>query len=650
MDDSILLPVGTLLGGQFTVEGVLGKPGGFGVVYLARDTRLDTHVAVKEFFPRVLASRSADGLTLRPNTADDVAGLEAGRQRFLEEARLLARFQHPGVVRVRGFFEENGTAYLVMDYLDGLPLYQYVERMGGRLPVETALGIARPILTALSDLHAASILHRDIDPHNVYVTRRGDVVLLDFGSAREATEEATRALSVVVKPGYAPYEQYGSRARQGPWTDVYALGATLYRLVTGVVPPPATERLVDDELRPVRTLAPDVPPTIARAIEHALAVQPQDRPQTARAFEDELFAAAEVAATPVLPLAGAAFAPPLPGAASALAEAIPVGPAAAPPPVAAAPRAVPPRSYDADDAPPRRSPWLWALPLVFVALVGIYLATQRDGDEGAPVASSATMEGAGVVDRVEGRRVDISGTTYRAADDVDLGGIAAGDRVQYRIGGDGDLIWIAYRGPSTRPSDSAPADTARLAPLDTARRAAEPPAREPTPEPTPEPATEPATEPVREAPPIQEPETPAEPVPDPEPAPPEPDTRTPEGGVPAREARVFLDRFLALSERNEPDILAYYAPRVDRYFGRRNVSRAAITAEFERYTRQWPDRTYRFAGEPTVLDEGPGFVVVEVPVQYRVSNGSRTLRGTRLTRYKIASTDGRLSLTEISER
>lgn len=633
MDDTILLPVGTPLGGQFVVEGVLGKPGGFGIVYLARDTRLDTHVAVKEFFPRALASRSADGVTLRPNTAEDAAGLEAGRQRFLEEGRLLARFQHPGVVRVRGFFEENGTAYLVMDYLNGLPLYQYVDRMGGRVPVETVLGIARPILTALAELHAASILHRDIDPHNVYITRRGDVVLLDFGSAREATEEAARTHSVVVKPGYAPYEQYGSRSHQGPWTDVYALGATLYRILTGTVPPPATERLVTDDLAPVRSLAPDVPEAVAKAIERALAVQPHDRPQTARAFEDELFAAAP----PALPLA-AALSPLAPEAEPAPPGAAPVVASAAPPPVAPLPVAappVPPRTYDADEAP-RRSPLLWAVPVVLLALGGLYVATQRDG--GAPTASAQTIEGAGVVDRIEGRRVTLDGVTYRAADDVDLDGIAAGDLVQYRIGPGGDLTWIAYRGTPTRRSDVPRDDTARLTPLDTARRVATPPARDT--------ATAPAPEPV--------PETPPAPVPEPdtvrEAPPPPPDPGTPDGGVPPREVRVFLDRFLALSERNEPDIVAYYAPRVDRYFDRRNVTRAAIEAEFRRYTRQWPDRTYRFAGEPTVLDEGPGFVVVEVPVRYRVSNGTRSLSGTRQTRYRIARANGRLSLTEISER
>ncbi|HYE58472.1 MAG TPA: serine/threonine-protein kinase, partial [Rhodothermales bacterium] len=265
IDDSILLPVGTILGGQYAVEGVLGKPGGFGITYLARDTRLGVHVAVKEFFPRSLASRGRNGKNLRPNTPDDAAGLEAGRRKFLEEAQLLARFHHPGIVRVRSFFEENGTAYLVMDYLDGMPLSQYLERRGGKLPWETVLGIAQPILHALAELHTQGVLHRDIDPHNIYVTRRGEVVLLDFGAARvaQAAEGETRpSLSVVLKPGYAPPEQYATRG-QTLATDLYAVGATLYRAITGRVPQEATQRLIEDDLPPVRELAPEVPERVA---------------------------------------------------------------------------------------------------------------------------------------------------------------------------------------------------------------------------------------------------------------------------------------------------------------------------------------------------------------------------------------------------
>ncbi len=362
LDDSILLQPGTLLGGQYAVEGVLGRPGGFGITYLARDTRLGVHVAVKEFFPRTLASRGRDGKTLRPNTPDDAEGFAAGRRKFLEEAQLLARFHHPSIVRVRSFFEEHGTAYLVMDYLDGMPLAQYLERRGGKLPTDTVLGIARPILHALAELHAQHVLHRDVDPHNIYVTRRGEVVLLDFGAARvaQAAEGETRpSLSVVLKPGYAPPEQYATRG-QGPPTDLYALGATLYRALTGVVPQEATQRLIDDDLQPVRALAPDVAEPVAKAIEWALTLRQGERPQTTEAFEEALFGAAPAPAhdDPLTALGQAR-----PGYAD-----VPPAPAFAEP---AAP--VPAPAYaDADDDVPARQGGAgtrWALAIgVFAAL------------------------------------------------------------------------------------------------------------------------------------------------------------------------------------------------------------------------------------------------------------------------------------------
>lgn len=283
--DAIALPAGTVLAGKYAIQGVLGKPGGFGITYLAEDVTLGTPVAVKELFPRALACRAGDGATVQPSTRDAEPLLSKARERFLEEARLLARFRHPNIVRVRDFFEALGTAYLVMDYLDGMTLSAYLERHGQRLPWETALQLAKPLLSALQALHAEGIIHRDVDPHNIYVTRYGEVVLLDFGAAREAAEEASHSLSVVVKPGYAPYEQYASRSRQGPWTDVYAVAATLYRIIGGRVPEVATSRMMSDELLPLSSLAPDVPEFVASAIHKGLALRPDDRPQTATAFQ-----------------------------------------------------------------------------------------------------------------------------------------------------------------------------------------------------------------------------------------------------------------------------------------------------------------------------------------------------------------------------
>jgi len=297
--DSILLPAGTVLAETYEIEGTLGKPGGFGITYLARDRRLDDLVAVKEFFPMSIARRLGDGKTLVPATHDHAEAFAAGRQSFVAEARMLARFRHPNIVRVRSLFEENGTGYLVMDYLEGRTLASHLVRMGGHVPAETALAIARPLLSALRALHAQNVLHRDLDPHNVYITNQQEVVLLDFGAARQAQVTGdTRSLSVILKPGYAPYEQYASRGRQGPWTDVYALAATLYRMLAGHPPPEALSRLSDDDLVPVENAVRDrygetLPPSLAAAIAWGLQVRPADRPQDVDAFAALLFADAE---------------------------------------------------------------------------------------------------------------------------------------------------------------------------------------------------------------------------------------------------------------------------------------------------------------------------------------------------------------------
>jgi len=342
--DAIALPAGTMLAGKYAIQGVLGKPGGFGITYLAEDATLGTPVAIKELFPRALACRAGDGATVQPSTRDAEPLLSKARERFLEEARLLARFRHPNIVRVRDFFEAFGTAYLVMDYLDGMTLSAYLERQGQRLPWETALQLAKPLLSALNALHAEGVIHRDVDPHNIYVTRYGEVVLLDFGAAREAAEEASHSLSVVVKPGYAPYEQYASRSRQGPWTDVYAVAATLYRIIGGRVPEVATSRMMSDELLPLSSLAPDVPEFVATAVHKGLALRPDDRPQTATAFQALLEAPAAPAPAPIPP-------------------------PAAPPP-APAEHPVVDRSPASPYRPKKRRPSGWAVSLVLFLAIG----------------------------------------------------------------------------------------------------------------------------------------------------------------------------------------------------------------------------------------------------------------------------------------
>ena len=209
---------------------LLGRPGGFGITYLCWDVNLKIRVAIKEYLPRDLASRHTDGNTVVPYGNEDANLLSYGLERFKKEALLLATFNHPNIVKVRDYFEENNTGYLVMDYYEGMTLSSYVEAYNGRLPENIANNIMLHVLDGLKEAHSRDILHRDVDPSNIYITKGGQVILLDFGAARVAVGERSRTLEAVLKPGYAPFEQYNTDGDQGPWTDIYACGATLYFL------------------------------------------------------------------------------------------------------------------------------------------------------------------------------------------------------------------------------------------------------------------------------------------------------------------------------------------------------------------------------------------------------------------------------------
>jgi len=280
----LVLPHRTLLNnGQYLIGKVLGKPGGFGITYLAFDTKLETKVAIKEYLPRDLAGRDGDRATISAHSADDAEHFRYGLTQFLQEARTLARFDHANIVRVRNFFEENGTGYLVMDYYDGITLADYLaQQPQGKLPEKTAVDILMPILDGLREVHAKNFLHRDIKPQNIYLTTGNRAILLDFGAARQAMSERSRSLSVVLSEGYAPYEQYHRRGEQGPWTDIYASAAVLYHAVAGEPPPPATERMSKDELN-IETLG--VSPSLSNALRLGLAVDHKNRPQTMVEFQ-----------------------------------------------------------------------------------------------------------------------------------------------------------------------------------------------------------------------------------------------------------------------------------------------------------------------------------------------------------------------------
>ncbi len=269
--------------GQYLIGRVLGKPGGFGITYLALDTKLETRVAIKEYLPRDLAGRDASHATISAHSAEDGQFFRYGLTQFLQEARTLAQFDHANIVRVRNFFEENGTGYLVMDYYDGVTLADYLARQPqGRLPEKTAVGILMPILDGLREVHARNFLHRDIKPQNIYLTTSNRPILLDFGAARQAMSERSRSLSVVLSEGYAPYEQYHRRGEQGPWTDIYSCAAVLYHAVAGEPPPPATERVHTDELD-FNSLG--VSTSLTMALRSGLALDHKNRPQTMAKFQ-----------------------------------------------------------------------------------------------------------------------------------------------------------------------------------------------------------------------------------------------------------------------------------------------------------------------------------------------------------------------------
>lgn len=263
--------------GEYKLKSVLGV-GGFGMTYLAWDTNLEKHVAIKEYLPGDLAVRALDGSVV-PVSTDHGNDYQWGLERFILEARTLARFSHPHIVRVNRYFEANGTGYMVMDYEEGESLNQLLKR--APLPAEDELRrILLPLLDGLAAVHAAKFLHRDIKPSNIFMRANGTPVLLDFGAAR-ATGGGTRSLTAVLTPGYAPLEQYATDGKQGPWSDIYAMGGVLFRAVTDRNPPDAVSRLHGDTVKEGLAAAQGrYSAPLLHAIEWALTVKPELRPQS----------------------------------------------------------------------------------------------------------------------------------------------------------------------------------------------------------------------------------------------------------------------------------------------------------------------------------------------------------------------------------
>lgn len=287
--------------GRYRVIGVVGQ-GGFGITYLARDTQLGREVAIKEYLPELFALRGEDGVVL-PRSSRVAADFSWGRDRFIEEARTLAQFGGtPGVVEVYDFLEANGTAYMVMAFVRGETLDKRLKREG-RLDQPTIERILSSLLDGLERVHDVEVLHRDIKPSNVMVDASGRATLIDFGASRLALQGRTQTLTAIYTPGYAAFEQM-TAAKQGPWTDIYALSATLYHCVTGAPPPQAADRMIEDDLVPATRLASGrYAPQLLRAIDAALAVKASDRPQTIAAWRSLLspaVASATISAAPTI--------------------------------------------------------------------------------------------------------------------------------------------------------------------------------------------------------------------------------------------------------------------------------------------------------------------------------------------------------------
>lgn len=281
-----ILPVGTVLKKRYCIGEVLGK-GGFGVTYKAFDTVDSKIVAVKEYYPSGLVHRDTGTPQISVSSKQYEDNFKVGADKFFEEAKMVSRFNgNPNIVNVYEFFYENGTVYFAMEYLDGVDLKHFVKERGGKLPQENVLYIANIITDALLIAHSMNVLHRDISPDNIFILNNGEVKLIDFGAARQVLAEQSKSISVILKQGFAPLEQYQRRGKQGPWTDIYALGATLYYVLTGKMPDEVTERLDFPDIGSADEYGVD--PDFWEIIRKCMEVRAADRYQTVFELKEKL--------------------------------------------------------------------------------------------------------------------------------------------------------------------------------------------------------------------------------------------------------------------------------------------------------------------------------------------------------------------------
>ena len=289
---------GTRIIGRYTIEGVLGQ-GGFGITYLGMDELHKKKVAIKEFFPQGIVTRNIEYEdTVTVTLVGEKENYEKGKERFLKEAQTMAMFsKDKGIVKALDFFEINNTAYIVMEYLEGVTLKQYL-RENKRIDAEDLVELLVPLIEALDEIHSQGLIHRDISPDNIMVLPDGRIKLMDFGAARDYTEFGEKSLSIVLKPGYAPPEQYQTHGVQGPWTDIYALCATMYKCITGENPPDAIDRVIDDHLKKISEFGIVIPPQEEAAIIKGMSVSAKDRYQDIKDFCEDLYGGYEETSVP----------------------------------------------------------------------------------------------------------------------------------------------------------------------------------------------------------------------------------------------------------------------------------------------------------------------------------------------------------------
>ncbi len=281
------LPQRTVLNGKYLIAKALGE-GGFGITYLAWDLSQGIKVAIKEYFPSGYVNRVAHNQVII-NSQKNQAASNRGLKRFIDEAKTLAKVKNlPGIVSVRDFFSTNGTAYIVMEFLDGISLKKYLQRKGGKIPCNEILTILRPVMESLIQVHNLGLIHRDISPDNIIITKYHEVKLIDFGAAKQSNLDG-KSLSIVLKQGFAPEEQYRTHGEQGAWTDVYALGVTIYFALTGTLPPESIQRMYKDTIVRPSERGADVTPSQESAVMKSLAVYSKNRYQNVTQMMNGLY-------------------------------------------------------------------------------------------------------------------------------------------------------------------------------------------------------------------------------------------------------------------------------------------------------------------------------------------------------------------------